>query len=182
MATVRGPLMSLDASGKFGNALTFGKWNGRNVVRRLVTPENPRTAAQMDARNHVRVMGAIQTFVNYSMFMRAGKMETDKAIITKLTPAGQAWNGYLVKAVVGPSAATIEASDAAFAALTAQQKADWDAAAAALDTPIAEVVQKHEFGVADTYKSAGNVFFNYAYGLAVVEKTAFPGAVPPVYA
>ena len=33
MAKTTGPLFSMDASGKFGGALVFGKWKGRNVVR-----------------------------------------------------------------------------------------------------------------------------------------------------
>ena len=51
MAKVSGPLMSMDASGKFGGALVFSKWKGRNVVRQLVIPGNPNSAGQEAARN-----------------------------------------------------------------------------------------------------------------------------------
>ena len=50
MAKVKGPLMSMEASGKFGGALVFGTWKGRPTVRQLVTPTNPQTQGQEDAR------------------------------------------------------------------------------------------------------------------------------------
>jgi hypothetical protein len=50
MARITGPLMSVDASGTYGKALTFGKWKGRNYVRERVIPANPRTAAQLGVR------------------------------------------------------------------------------------------------------------------------------------
>lgn len=42
--------MSVDASGKFGGAMVFGKWKGRNTVRKLVTPANPKAAKQLGVR------------------------------------------------------------------------------------------------------------------------------------
>lgn len=51
MAKVSGPLMSMDASGKFGGTIVFSKWKGRNVVRQLVVPANPNSAGQEAARN-----------------------------------------------------------------------------------------------------------------------------------
>jgi len=50
MARVSGPLLSVDASGKFGGAMVFGKWKGRNVVRQLVIPKNPKSAKQVGVR------------------------------------------------------------------------------------------------------------------------------------
>lgn len=50
MAVVKGPLFSMDASGKVGGALVFSKWKGRNYVRRLVIPSNPRSGAQVGRR------------------------------------------------------------------------------------------------------------------------------------
>ncbi len=50
MARVSSPLMSLDASGTYGKALTFSKWKGRNYVRERVTPSNPKTASQTGVR------------------------------------------------------------------------------------------------------------------------------------
>lgn len=42
--------MSLDASGSLAKALVFSKWKGRNYVRQLVTPSNPRSAPQTGVR------------------------------------------------------------------------------------------------------------------------------------
>ena len=50
MARVTGPLMSIDASGTFGKALTFAKWKGRNYVRERVIPNNPKSAKQTGIR------------------------------------------------------------------------------------------------------------------------------------
>jgi hypothetical protein len=50
MARLSGPLMSVDASGKFGGAMVFSKWKGRNYARQLVTPKNPRSAKQTGVR------------------------------------------------------------------------------------------------------------------------------------
>jgi len=44
-----GPLVS-DISGKTAGTV-FSKWKGRNYVRKLVTPANPQTVAQMAVRN-----------------------------------------------------------------------------------------------------------------------------------
>jgi hypothetical protein len=50
MAKVNGPLMSLEASGTIGGAITFGKNKGRNFVRVRTTPANPQTVAQTGVR------------------------------------------------------------------------------------------------------------------------------------
>jgi len=59
MALVDGPLFSLAASGKLGNALVFGKWKGRNVVREYVVPANPRSIAQRGRRTMMGVINDI---------------------------------------------------------------------------------------------------------------------------
>lgn len=46
MVKVTAPAMSLDASGSIGGTMTFSKWKGRNYVRQLVRPANPRSAGQ----------------------------------------------------------------------------------------------------------------------------------------
>ena len=50
MAKVKGPLLSLSASGTIGDSMTFGKWKGVNTVRVKGTPTNPNTAAQLTQR------------------------------------------------------------------------------------------------------------------------------------
>lgn len=56
MALVNGPLFSLDASGKLGNAVVYTKWKGRNVVREYVTPANPRSIGQRWQRGLMGVL------------------------------------------------------------------------------------------------------------------------------
>jgi hypothetical protein len=183
MAKVTGPLMSMDASGKFGGTLVFGKWKGRPTVRQLVNPANPMSATQETARNAIRVLGAGQHFAANTIAQRAGSTTTDKAQLALAAPSGQAWNGFLVKSAIGAGALMYAAATAAFAALTAPQRTAWDDAAAALSPAIPAVVQKAADGVPSAPLSAGEVFFHYAYGLYVAGvMTAAPGAVPPVYA
>jgi len=43
-------MLSLDASGSLANALVFSKWKGRNYVRSLVKPANPKAAKQVSVR------------------------------------------------------------------------------------------------------------------------------------
>lgn len=182
MAKVSGPLMSMDARGAFAGALVFSNWKGRPVVRQLVTPSNPASADQMAVRNHLRVTAAAQHFANLSTDLGAGRLVTDEEAIRAVTPSGFAWNGHLVKSIIGAGGVTFAAAQAAWAALTAPQKAAWDTAAAGLTPGIPAVAQKTAGNVAATPLTAGNVFFIYTYGLYSMGITTVPGAVPPVYA
>jgi len=50
MAKITGPLMSLDASGSVAGTIVFSKWKGRNYVRQLVVPANPKSVKQTSVR------------------------------------------------------------------------------------------------------------------------------------
>jgi hypothetical protein len=50
MAKIKGPLFSLDASGKLADSLVYLKWKGINDVRSYVIPANPRTEKQQAQR------------------------------------------------------------------------------------------------------------------------------------
>ncbi|HUT11236.1 MAG TPA: hypothetical protein VMY42_12115 [Thermoguttaceae bacterium] len=50
MVKVNAPAMSLDASGSLAGALVFSKWKGRNYVRQLVRPANPKLPKQVSVR------------------------------------------------------------------------------------------------------------------------------------
>lgn len=56
MAIVKGPAMSLDASGSIAGALVFSKWKGRNYIRQLVTPANPRSGSQVGFRSMMKFL------------------------------------------------------------------------------------------------------------------------------
>jgi len=53
MAKLKGPLFSLGASQKLGDALVFFNWKGLNVVRSYVVPANPNTTAQQTQRGRL---------------------------------------------------------------------------------------------------------------------------------
>lgn len=57
MAKLDGPLMSMGASGSIGGILTFGSNKGRNFVRQLVIPSNPKTASQTGVRSMLKWIG-----------------------------------------------------------------------------------------------------------------------------
>lgn len=182
MAKVTGPLMSMDARGAFGGTLVFSNWKGRAVVRELVTPANPRAALQIAVRNAVRVAGAAQHYAFHETSMGAGRLVTDLNAIKAIAPSGQAWNGTLVKAMIGAGQVNYTAATTAYNALTAPQKTAWDTAANALTPPIPAVAQGLAGGGAGTPKTSGEVFFRYTYGLFILGISAVPGATPPVYA
>jgi len=56
---VTAPLFSLDASGSIGGAIVASKWKGRNYMRRLVTPSNPRSGPQMSNRGMMGFLSQI---------------------------------------------------------------------------------------------------------------------------
>lgn len=182
MAKVSGPLFSMEASGKFGDALVFGKWKGRPTVRQLVTPANPNSQGQEDARNRMRVSGAIQSWVNTTALIASGESLTDKARIQAITPGEYAWNGYLVDTMIGKGFLTYGAALTAWGALAGPEQTAWDTAAAGLSPQINEVFQTQAGGTATTPLSAGQVFFIYQYGLSQLGLATTPGAVPPTYA
>lgn len=50
MVKLRGPLLSLDASGSLADAITYSKWKGRHYARQRVIPTNPQSGAQTGRR------------------------------------------------------------------------------------------------------------------------------------
>jgi len=50
MALVSGPLMSIDASGKFANVMVASIWKGRNYMRGYVIPATSQAATSIAAR------------------------------------------------------------------------------------------------------------------------------------
>ena len=183
MAKVTGPLMSMDASGKFGGALVFGKWKGRPTVRQLVTPANPQSAGQVAARNRVRVTGISQHQVRLSVEVKSGETLTEKALLTAAAPSGYAWNGHLTDAMIGSGGLVYTAGQAAFAALTAGEKTAWDDAAALRTPAFFAANQQVAGGGTGTPLTAGNVYFLQQYGMyAAGVYTSAPTAVPPTFA
>ena len=91
MAKVTGPLYSMSASGKIGDAMVFFGWKGTAVVRKWLKPANPQSADQGDVRIILGGLGRA-----------AGKVGVDTAFHTKLKnleviPSDQTKQSYLVK-------------------------------------------------------------------------------------
>ncbi len=157
MAKVTGPLMSMDASGKFAGALVFTKWKGRPVVRQLVTPANPQSALQGETRTWLRLASAAQKFINRTALIRTGETKTDKQLLIEAAPSGQAWNGFLVKSILGPQNANIAAADTIWGAFDSTAKTNWNTAAAALTPEITAVAETLEGGEAGSPMAPGFV-------------------------
>jgi hypothetical protein len=174
--------MSMDASGGFGGTLVFGKWKGRPTVRQLVTPANPNSSDQEDARNAIRVFGAIQHQMNLTTEKKGSETLTDKARLSAYAPSGQAWNGWLINQGVGKGAATYAAARAAYSALGSTPKSDYGSAAAGLTPPLPAVYQTVAGGGAGTSVPAGEVFFIMQYALTAALGDTAPGDTPASYA
>lgn len=50
MVKLKGPSLSLDATGSVADSLTFSKWKGRNYLRRKRTPADPKSDLQVALR------------------------------------------------------------------------------------------------------------------------------------
>lgn len=50
MVRLRGPILSLDASGTLADTLTCSKWKGRHYMKRHKSPSNPRSQSQVANR------------------------------------------------------------------------------------------------------------------------------------
>jgi hypothetical protein len=182
MATVQGPLFSVSASGTYAGAITFAKWKGRQYARNRVDPSNPRASDQETSRNRIRGSAVSQHWANITTDIETGQSETDKDRLIGVAPAGQAWNGFLTKSMIGAGAVHWLAAAAAWTALTGPEKAAWEAAAVALGPAFPAVMQTITGGVPTTSLTPGEVFFHYRYGLYIAGLATAPGAVPPTYA
>ena len=95
-AKVEGPLFSLEARGKLGDAMVFFPWKGRHAVRRWLKPTNPRDVDQKIIRQKLASVGhVLAAMVTPSTAAPNGAAAVVE--IKTLTPATQIWNAYLVK-------------------------------------------------------------------------------------
>ena len=85
MASVKGPLMSLNAKGKFGGAMVFGSWKGIPTCRQKVDPTNPNTAAQQTQRT---------TFTNAVASWHAQDQTTQDSWTDRAKALGLKMSGY----------------------------------------------------------------------------------------
>lgn len=106
MAKVTGGLLSLDASGTFGGAITYAKWKGRQYARIKGNPSNPQTEGQMTGRAFLAAGGKITK--------RADLTEAVVTFVKTILPAGQSWASYFVREMLGSGNNNIEAAKTAY--------------------------------------------------------------------
>lgn len=80
MASVKGPLMSLDASGSVADTITFSKWKGRNYVRQLVIPANPQTGLQVGQRAAFKFLTQVWASLSATIQARWATLAAPKSI------------------------------------------------------------------------------------------------------
>ena len=134
MAKVNGPLFSLDARNKVGDAIVYSIWKGRNYVRSRVVPHNPKTEAQGLVRLFLGCVGKNNKMIESLSQGDSGDSPLYLSIFKK-TPADQSWMSFFAAAQLGPGLVTINNSHNKFATLTNQQRTYWDNAAATIPLP-----------------------------------------------
>ena len=119
MAKVVAPLGSFSASGKIGKSLVFFSHLGRNIVRGLVTPANPKTVGQGDSRLLLGALGrAAKAVVTPSFFFNDVKT---------VTPSGQTWVSFMITNVIAIFGKGATGVAALINGPTTTQATNWDA-------------------------------------------------------
>ena len=155
MAKVTGPLYSMSASGKLGDAMVYFGWKGVNVVRGWVKPANPKSASQGNQRI---VMGGTGRAV--------GEIKPEKAFAQQLIdlgliPGGQTKQSFLVKYIIDHYLYDSTQYAIELAALTAHTS--YEAFKAAADT-LGVVAFDLNYATVEEY--------NKALGLYLIAKSA----------
>jgi hypothetical protein len=100
MAKVTGPLYSMGASGKIGDAMVFFGWKGLNVVRQWVVPVNKESAGQGDNRIMLggtgRACGAVYPNTGHVVISSFAQQLIDLGLVS----SGQTKQSYLVKYIL----------------------------------------------------------------------------------
>lgn len=92
MAKVTGPLFSIGARGKLGQAIVYSFWKGTNVVREWLKPANPKSGNQGDRRVMLGGLGRAPKYVQ--------KDKTFEGFAKAIAPSGQSWISYFVKYIM----------------------------------------------------------------------------------
>lgn len=100
MAKVQGPLYSMSASGKIGNAIVFFGWKGLNVVREWLIPVNKMSAAQGVRRLFLggtgRAVGKIYPNAGHTTVSSFAQ----QLITLGLIPGGQTKQSFMVRYIL----------------------------------------------------------------------------------
>jgi len=120
MVKVNAPAMSLDASGSLGGALVFSKWKGRNYIRTLVRPSNPRSELQVAVRAMMKFLAqnwASMTAPEKADWLLLAKATSISAFNAMVAANMTRWRQYLAPSTMTPAleTGTFQASGAATA-------------------------------------------------------------------
>ena len=102
MAKVKGPLMSLEASGTVADTITFDK---RGFVRNRVIPANPKSATQGNVRQKLLAIQKALKSIGATVI----------TAVKTIAPTSYRWNSYLLQQVIGAGSSEYDASVTAFA-------------------------------------------------------------------
>lgn len=101
MALVSAPLLSLDAAGKLGGAIVFSKWKGRQYVRSLVKPANPKSGGQIGMRGAFKFLS--QNWQNLSAANQATWEDRADASVISPFNAFMSYNQFRARNFLGLS-------------------------------------------------------------------------------
>lgn len=90
MAIVKGPGMSLDASGSLASTIVFSKWKGRNYIRQHVIPANPKSGGQVGVRSMFKFLS--QHWVNLSVADQASWISRADDLVASTFNAFMSYN------------------------------------------------------------------------------------------
>lgn len=151
MTKVVAPLGSFSASGKIGKSLVFFSHLGRNVVRGLVTPSNPKSETQGDTRLLLGALGRAAKAI-----VRPSDWLTDA--LTVVT-SGQTWNSDMIRGIIqlyGSGATGVAALNAA---VDGHSATNWEAQAASVGLTDLEIAYA---ATGETTITAGGMLYAIA--------------------
>ena len=118
MVKVNAPAMSLDASGSLGGAIVFSKWKGRNYIRTLVRPSNPRSVLQVAVRAMMKFLSqnwASMTAPEKADWLLLAKATSISAFNAMVAANMVRWRQYLAPSTMTPALETGTLADCAAA-------------------------------------------------------------------
>lgn len=183
MAKVEGPLFSLEARGKIGDAIVFFPWKGRHVVRQWLKPTNPQSSLQGYVRASMKAIGKfISQILSISNADALDSMLY--ADCTSSVDAGMNWNAWLAGGFLADlvDAGSFQTSD--FANYVSEYSSDLNTTVKAAFDSLATTLGLENFAMAYGYTTAIPAGLQLYFGaIACYKKTvsaASPWNVVPV--
>lgn len=168
MARVVAPLFSQEASGTVGKSLVYSRRRGQNVVRGYTIPSNPNTAAQITARDRIRVTGQLTRRINATQWQYAAVLQTWIEYYRGRLPVGNVWNSVLPSEMIGPAAANFIARVTQYGALASGVTDLWQAAGVEAIAGLADI-------------TSGDVTYTAGFSLFLAESTVANAGYGPTF-